>query len=431
MNTEISLFQELSLRGFIKQSSNEVALARLLNDKKVTFYLGIDPTGPSLHCGHLVPILLAKHLMQRGHQAIFLSGNGTAKIGDPSGKTEMRKLISSELIEENTMRQRKQLQAMFAQLDSSLPAPIYLGNAAWLDQLNYIQFLRDIGRHFSVNRMLSFETYKARLAKGLSFIEFNYQLLQSYDFLQLYKNYNCTLQIGGDDQWGNILSGVDLIRRYNYQERGLEATEDQQMLPEESDPQALTVPLITTSSGAKMGKTEKGAVFLDSELTSPYELFQYWRNIADADVKRFMLLYSFRPISEIEELCDAEGASLNRAKEALALEICEMAHGKEVAELALASAKASFAGGDINAMASAQLSLGELEAGIPAIDLFLRAELCPSRNEARRLFTQGGASINGQKISDPMQQLSPSTLEDGSLVLKAGKKRFFRFTVGD
>lgn len=427
-----TFFQELQDRGLIYQCSDPAALCQLLQPgRQTTFYLGIDPTAPSLHCGHLLPVLLALRLADQGHRAILLLGSATARIGDPSGKTEMRKLIEGKEIDRNVIQLRKQLEFLFRGVESSPRRPVFsiLENKDWLNELRYIDFLRDIGRHFSVNRMLSFESCKQRLEWGLSFLEFNYQLLQSYDYLHLYQRENCLLQIGGSDQWGNMVAGTDLIRRYNF--TGTPDPEDDLKLADGKDPQVLTVPLITTSEGRKMGKTEQGAVFLDPEWTSPFDFFQYWRNVTDEDVKRFLLLFTFLPVENIEELCRETGKALNRAKEVLAFELLKTVHGPETAEKTLAAARARYgtATAEPAELPGLPLPERELEGSLTAVDLFVRAKLANSRNEARRLIQQGGASINGQKIQDPEMKIGKAEAVENALILKAGKKRFFRFEI--
>ena len=376
----------------------------------VAFYVGVDPTGPSLHVGHMVPIFALSHLQQAGHKPVLLIGGGTARIGDPSGKTEMRKMLSYETIAENGRSMANQL-SNFVTLDGE--NGWLVNNADWLSDLNYIDFLRDIGRHFSVNRMLTFESYKKRLETGLSFIEFNYQLLQSFDYLELYRRKKCRLQIGGDDQWGNIVAGIDLIRR-----------------EESVETYGLTFPLVTRADGKKMGKSEKGAVFLDAGLFSVYDFFQYWRNVADADVEKFLKLFTFLEIEEIRDLCAGEGAALNSAKERLAWEYTSLIHGKEEADKAMAAAKAAFSGGgDKSSIPSLEIARSELEAGIGVLELFARTDLCSSNGEARRLVQQGGARINDEKITDIDAIIGASHVVQNELMLKAGKKRFFRIVV--
>jgi tyrosyl-tRNA synthetase len=407
MNDALTILQE---RGFVQQCTDFEGLSKLMDEGPVTFYIGVDPTGPSLHIGHMVPFFALRHLRDAGHRGIALLGGGTARIGDPSGKTEMRKLISYEAIDENTERVVKQLDR-FVGFDGV--HALTANNKDWLANLNYIEFLRDIGRHFSVNRMLSFEAYRIRMETGLSFIEFNYQLLQSYDFLQLYKRYNCRLQIGGDDQWGNIVSGIELIRRV-----------------EGAECYGLTFPLVTTNDGKKMGKTEKGALFLDPEMTSPYEFFQYFRNVADADVLRFLLMFTFLPVEECRRLGSLKDAALNEAKERLAWEVTSLIHGKEEANKALAAARAAFRGeGDATQLPTTEIDRERLDVGIGALDLFVASGLAPSKNEARRLIQQGGASVNGTKVENERQVFSAKDMVEGAMMLRAGKKRVARVVV--
>ncbi len=395
-------------RGFVQQCSNIEGLSDLMDKEPVTFYVGVDPTGPSLHIGHMVPFFAFRHMCNAGNIGIALLGGGTARIGDPSGKTEMRKILSYEDIDANAELFSAQIDK-FVSFDGKYRFPD--NNKNWLANLNYIEFLRDIGKHFSVNRMLTFEAYKQRLETGLSFIEFNYQLLQSYDFLQLYKRYGCRLQIGGDDQWGNIVAGIDLIRRIE----GVEAF-------------ALTFPLVQTSDGKKMGKTEKGALFLNPEMVSPYDFFQYWRNVTDADVERFLLMFTFLSADECRKI--AKG-NINEAKEKLAYEVTAIIHGHEEAEKALAGAKAAFSGGgDKNAMPSVKLQLDRFEKGYPVLDLFVDAGLADSKSEARRLVQQGGAYVADKVWNDEKLSVGKDSLtEDNELILKAGKKRLVRVVV--
>jgi len=404
MNRALEILKE---RGFVQQCSDLEGLSNLMDEGPITFYIGTDPTGPSLHIGHMVPFFAMRHLRDAGHRGIALLGGGTARIGDPSGKTEMRKLISYEEIDANTERFIDQLDR-FIHFDgvNALTAI----NKDWLSNLNYIEFLRDIGRHFSVNRMLSFESYRMRLETGLSFIEFNYQLLQSYDYLQLYKLHGCRLQIGGDDQWGNIVAGIELIRRV-----------------EGAECYGLTFPLVTTSDGKKMGKTEKGALFLDPEITSPYEFFQYFRNVPDSDVERFLLMFTFLPIDECRYLGSLKDKALNEAKERLAWEVTSLIHGEEEANKALSAAKAAFRGeGDASQLPTIEVEISRLDSGIGVLDLFVEAGLAPSKSEARRLVKQSGASVNGRKIENEMQILTSRDLENNALMLRAGKKRVAR-----
>ncbi|OQB97439.1 MAG: Tyrosine--tRNA ligase [Spirochaetes bacterium ADurb.Bin110] len=404
MNKALEILKE---RGFVQECSDLEGLSKLMDEGPITFYIGTDPTGPSLHIGHMVPFFAMRHLRDAGHRGIALLGGGTARIGDPSGKTEMRKLISYEEIDANTERFIDQLDR-FIHFDGV--HALTANNKDWLSNLNYIEFLREIGRHFSVNRMLSFESYRMRLETGLSFIEFNYQLLQSYDYLQLYKLHGCRLQIGGDDQWGNIVAGIELIRRV-----------------EGAECYGLTFPLVTTSDGKKMGKTEKGALFLDPEITSPYEFFQYFRNVSDSDVERFLLMFTFLPIDECRYLGSLKDKALNEAKERLAWEVTSLIHSKEEANKAMSAARAAFRGeGDASQLPTIEVETSRLDSGIGVLDLFVEAGLAPSKSEARRLVKQSGASVNGRKIENEMQILMSSDLEDGALMLRAGKKRVAR-----
>ncbi|MGB4572127.1 MAG: tyrosine--tRNA ligase [Rectinemataceae bacterium] len=404
MNKALETLKE---RGFLKQCTDTDGLSKLMDEGPVTFYVGCDPTGPSLHIGHMVPFFAFRHMRDSGHVGIALLGGGTARIGDPSGRSETRKMISYDSIDANTELFRAQLDR-FVGFDGK--GSFAANNKDWLADLNYIEFLRDIGSHFSVNRMLTFEAYRQRMETGLSFIEFNYQLLQSYDFLQLYKRHGCRLQIGGDDQWGNIVAGIELIRR----------TEGAECF-------GLTFPLIMTSDGKKMGKTEKGALFLDPEMTSPYEFFQYWRNVADADVERFLLMFTFLGTDECRALGAARDAGINAAKERLAWEVTAVIHGEAEADKARAAARAAFSGGgDIDQIPSRELAKSELAKGLGVLDLFVLAALASSKSEARRLVQQGGAIVNDRKIEDEKTVIDASWLDDGALLLRAGKKRVFR-----
>jgi len=405
--------ENLKLRGLFSQCSDPEGLSRLMDQGPITFYIGVDPTFRSVHIGHMVPFFAYRHLCDAGHRGIALMGAGTARIGDPSGKSEMRKMLSYEQLDENAVSIRTQLNRFVGGFDED--RILTANNKDWLANLNYIDFLREIGSHFSVNRMLSFEAYKKRLETGLSFIEFNYQLLQSYDFLELYRRYDCHMQIGGDDQWGNIVAGADLIRRIEGEEVF-----------------GLTFPLVTTSDGKKMGKTEKGALFLDPEITSTYDFFQYWRNIPDADLRRFLLMFTFLPVGEIDGLC-AANKNPNEAKERLAWEITALIHGKDEADKAMAGAKAAFGGGeggDRSAMPCVELPLAKFEAGYNVVDLFCDAALTPSKSEGRRLVEQGGAFVSSASgdlaaVNGVASVIGKENLNsDGEIVLRAGKKRY-------
>jgi tyrosyl-tRNA synthetase len=407
-----SVFDTLKERGFVSQCSNEEGLRRLLDTEKVTFYIGFDPTAESLHVGHLQQLMTMAHLQRAGHRPIALVGGGTTRIGDPSGKTEMRKILPVETIAANAQLFRAQI-AHF--LDFSEGRALMLDNAEWLAPLNYIEFLRDIGRHFSVNRMLSFETYKMRLETGLSFIEFNYQLLQSYDYLVLFRRHGCRLQMGGDDQWGNIVAGMDLIRRVE----GVEVF-------------ALTSPLVTRSDGKKMGKSEKGALFLDPKLASPYEFYQYWVNVPDADLEQFLLRFTFLPVGEIRAMCAAKDEAINEAKGRLAFEITSLVHGEAAARGAADASRAAFSEGgpgDLSAVPSVEMDGAELEKGIGVVELFVRAGLCATKSDARRLVSQGGAYVGRNNVSDIDAVIRADAVQDGVVLLRAGKKRYFRVIV--
>ena len=401
----------LEARGFVQQCTDREGLARELAARPITFYVGLDPTAGSLHAGHMVPIYAAAHLAKAGHRPIILIGGGTAQIGDPSGKTEMRRMLTTEQIDAYAARIEEQIRRFLA---TQGVEATFVNNAQWLRTLNYIEFLRDIGRHFSVNRMLSFESYKIRLETGLSFIEFNYQLLQSFDFLTLFREHGCELQIGGDDQWGNIVAGADLIRRV-----------------EGADTFGLTFPLVTRADGKKMGKSEEGAVFLDPELFRPYDFFQYWRNVPDADVEKLLLLYTFLPEDECRRLGALQGEEINQAKEILAKELTTLVHGPDEAKRALDAARAAFQGsaaaaGSAEAIPETPVPAPTLSGGIAAVDLFSMTDLCASKGEARRLIQQGGARVNDRKVESIDAVIDDGWLEDGVLLLRAGKKRYHR-----
>lgn len=406
-----NVYDILKERGFIEQVTDEDKVRNLLQ-KPTTCYIGFDPTARSLHLGSLVPIMSLAHMQRAGHRPIAVVGGGTTLVGDPSGKTEMRRIMTREEIEENAKGIKKQLSRF---LDFDGGKALMVNNADWLTKLNYIDFLRDIGRHFSVNRMLAAESYRLRLKTGLSFIEFNYMLLQAYDFWYLFRHYDCRLQMGGNDQWGNILAGVDLTRRLEGEEI-----------------HGITFPLITTSAGIKMGKTHEGAIWLDPELTSPYEYYQYWINQDDRDVERFLRLFTFLPIDEIKSLTAKGGEELRRAKEVLAYETTVLCHGKEEADRARAAARTLFGGEDSgisDSIPNCTIPTDELERGIPAYILFERVGICKSRGEARRLISQGGGYINHKRIGSFDQVVGLGDLVNDSILLRGGKKRYLKVTV--
>ena len=405
------MLEELKERGFYQQSTHPEEMAERLEKDRACCYIGFDPTADSLHVGHLIPLMGLAHMQRGGHRIIALMGGGTAMIGDPSGKTEIRKMLTEEQLQSN-------IEGMLPQFERFLDFgedAVLVNNAEWLRHLNYIDFLRDIGRHFSVNRMLSFETYKVRLDSGLSFLEFNYQLLQAYDFLELNRRYDCILQMGGDDQWANIISGTDLIRRV-----------------ERKDAFGWTYPLLTTSSGKKMGKTEKGAVWLDPKRTSPYEYYQYWINTEDDDVERFLSLFTFLPMKEVMELGKLSGADIREAKQRLALETTAIIHGRANARKAqqasesLFSGRKSFSDTDNSNMPSTVIDTERISVGLGIFDIFLETGLCKSKGEARRLQAQGGVYVNDQRIDDPDFCLGESDLQNREILLRAGKKRYHR-----
>lgn len=404
-----SVFDELQLRGFVEQMSDETALRQLLESKKITCYVGFDPTADSLHVGSLVPIMALAHMQRWGHKPIAILGGGTTMVGDPSGKTELRQMLTREQIIANGQKIKQQL-ARFLSFDKGLA--MMIDNADWLLNLNYIDFLRDIGKHFSVNRMLAAEAYKIRLEAGLSLIEFNYQVLQAYDYLMLYRRHGCALQMGGNDQWGNILAGVDLIRRV-----------------ESAEVQALTFPLITTAGGAKMGKTAKGAIWLDAQRTSTYEFYQYWINTDDRDVGRFIKVFTFLPMKEIVELEKLQGADLREAKQVLAFEVTKTVHGETEATQARDASQAMFGGGQSENIPSSEWAIQDLQTGISVVDLFVKSGLVSSKSDARRLIEQGGAYVNQRRIESHEEKIDMMDVNDGGLILRAGKKRYHRVIV--
>lgn len=405
-----NIFESLQERGFVQQCTNEEDVSQLLSGNPITYYVGFDPTADSLHAGSLVPIMAMAHLQRAGHRPIAIVGGGTTMIGDPTDKTEMRPMISVEQVEKNGARILKQLQRY---LDLEECTGFFLNNAEWLLSLNYIEFLRDIGKHFRVNEMIKAEGYRQRLDRelGLSFLEFNYQLLQAYDYLCLFQEYDCVLQLGGDDQWGNILAGVELVRRI-----------------ERERVHGLTFPLLTTTGGAKMGKTAGGAVWLDAEKTSSYQFYQYWINIDDRDVERFLAYFTFLPMDEVRRLGSLEHDAIREAKAVLAYEATKLAHGKTEAVKAQETSQAAFGGGglDLDAMPTTAISADQLNIGIPIMDLFHQVGLVTSKSEARRLIQQGGAYINEKQYKAIDVIVDAKMIDEDALLLRAGKKRYHR-----
>ncbi len=406
----MTIFDELKARGLLAQLTDEEESKELINNVKATFYIGFDPTADSLHVGHFMALCLMKRLQMAGNKPIALIGGGTAMIGDPSGRTDMRQMMTKETINHNVECFKKQMSRF---VDFSEGKALLVNNADWLLDLNYVEVLRDIGPHFSVNRMLTAECYKQRMEKGLSFLEFNYMIMQSYDFLALYQKYGCNMQFGGDDQWSNMLGGTELIRR----KLG-------------KDAYAMTITLLLNSEGKKMGKTQKGAVWLDAEKTSPFEFYQYWRNVADADVLKCIKMLTFLPLEEIEKMEGWEGSQLNTAKEILAFELTKLVHGEEEATKAQESAKALFAGGgSLENMPTAELTSEDFTDGkIDLIGVLVKAGLNPSRSEARRAIEQGGVTVNDEKITDIKKEFTPEDFGEG-MIVRRGKKNYKKVVV--
>ena len=402
----MGVYEELQERGLIAQITNEDEVRELINNGKAVFYIGFDPTADSLHVGHFMALCLMKRLQMAGNKPIALIGGGTGMIGDPSGKTDMRKMLTPEIIQHNCDCFKKQMSKF---IDFSDGKAMMVNNADWLLDLNYINVLREVGACFSVNRMLSFECYKQRMERGLSFLEFNYMIMQSYDFYTLYKKYGCNLQFGGDDQWSNMIGGMELIRRKL-----------------QGNANAMTITLLTNSEGKKMGKTEKGAVWLDAEKTSPYEFYQYWRNVDDADVIKCLKMLTFVPLEEIEEMEKWQGSELNKAKEILAYELTNLVHGEEEAKKAQDASRKIFANGGISGnIPTTTYSKDEIDAGKDILTLLVDTGLAKSRGEARRLVQQGGVSVNGEKVNAIETSFTTSEFnEDGVLLIKKGKKAF-------
>ena len=396
-----NVYDILTERGYIKQLTHDKEIRELLEKEKVTFYIGFDPTADSLHVGHFIAMMFMAHMQRAGHRPIALVGGGTAMIGDPSGRTDMRQMMTRETIDHNVSCIKKQMEKF---IDFSDGKAILENNADWLLKLNYIDFIRDIGSAFSVNKMLTAECFKQRLEKGLSFLEFNYMLMQGYDFLVLNKKYGCSMELGGDDQWSNMLAGVDLIRR-----------------KEQKQAYAMTCTLLTTSEGKKMGKTQNGALWLDPEKTSPYEFYQYWRNVQDADVKKCLSLLTFVPMDKVNELCAVEGAAINEAKKVLAYEVTKLIHGEEEAKKAMEAAEALFSGGNnMNNVPTVEVSREKLDTAL--LDILTEGGIIPSKAEGKRIIKQNGLSLNDEKVTDIYRNLVEEDFTDGVALVKKGKK---------
>ena len=406
----MTLYEELQARGLIAQVTDEKLIADLINNGKATFYIGFDPTADSLHVGHFMALCLMKRLQMAGNKPIALIGGGTGMIGDPSGRSDMRQMMTPETIQHNCDCFKKQMSNF---IDFSEGKALMVNNADWLLDLNYIELLREVGSHFSVNRMLAAECYKQRMEKGLTFLEFNYMIMQAYDFMALYQNYGCNLQFGGDDQWGNMLAGTELIRR----KLGKGAS-------------AMTITLLLNSEGKKMGKTQSGAVWLDPNKTSPFDFYQYWRNIADADVLKCIRMLTFLPLEEIDAMDSWEGSQLNKAKEILAYELTQMVHGEEEAKKAQESARALFSQGNAADMPTAELAEEDFADGtIDILTLLLKSGLVPSKSEARRAVEQGGISVDGEKVADIRAVFAKDAFAGEGMVLKKGKKNFRKVVI--
>ena len=407
----MQIYDELVARGLIAQVTDEDEIRDLVNNGKAVFYIGFDPTADSLHVGHFMALCLMKRLKMAGNKPIALIGGGTGMVGDPSGRSDMRQMLTKETIEHNCDCFKKQMSRF---IDFSDGKALMVNNADWLLDLNYVELLRDVGACFSVNRMLTAECYKQRMEKGLSFLEFNYMIMQSYDFLELYKRYGCNMQFGGDDQWSNMLGGTELIRK----KLG-------------KDAYAMTITLLLNSEGKKMGKTQKGAVWLDPEKTSPYEFYQYWRNVADADVLKCIRMLTFLPLEEIDKMDSWEGSQLNTAKEILAFELTKLVHGEEEATKAQQAAKALFSnGGYTDNIHTTELSQDDFTDGeVSVIDVMLKAGIIKSKCEGRRLVDQGGVSVDDEKIKDTLFTLKVSDFEKGHVIVKKGKKVFHKVII--
>ena len=407
----MTVWEELKARGLIAQVTDEDEIKEMVNNGKATFYIGFDPTADSLHVGHFMALCLMKRLQMAGNRPIALLGGGTGMIGDPSGRTDMCQMLTKETIQHNIDCFKQQMSRF---IDFSDGKALMVNNADWLMNLNYVELLREVGAHFSVNRMLTAECYKQRMERGLSFLEFNYMIMQSYDFYMLYQKYGCNMQFGGDDQWSNMLGGTELIRR----KLG-------------KDAYAMTITLLLNSEGKKMGKTQSGAVWLDPNKTSPFDFYQYWRNVDDADVIKCMRLLTFLPLEEIDEMAKWEGSELNKAKEILAYQLTELVHGEEEAKKAQEGARALFSGADTSHMPTTEISEEDFdeEGKIDLITLLVKTELVPSRSEGRRAIQQGGVSIDGEKLTDIYHTVEKDAFAGDGIVLKRGKKKFKKICV--
>lgn len=404
----MKIYDELVARGLIAQVTDEKEIRELIDNGKATFYIGFDPTADSLHVGHFMALCLMKRLQEAGNRPIALIGGGTGMVGDPSGRSDMRQMMTVETIQHNCDCFKKQMSRF---IDFSEGKAMMVNNADWLMDLNYVDFLREIGPHFSVNRMLTAECYKQRMEKGLSFLEFNYMLMQSYDFYELYQRYGCNMQFGGDDQWSNMLGGTELIRR----KLG-------------KDAYAMTITLLLNSEGKKMGKTQSGAVWLDPDKTSPFDFYQYWRNVADADVLKCLRMLTFLPLEQIDEMDKWEGSQLNRAKEILAYELTALVHGTDEAKKAEGAAKALFVnGGKTDDMPTTVVAKADMEDGKDILSLLVETKLAPTRSEARRLVQQGGVSVNDEKVTDVYKTFTMTDMdEEDSMIIRKGKKVYHK-----
>ncbi|MBU5454970.1 tyrosine--tRNA ligase [Caproiciproducens sp. MSJ-32] len=403
-----NVLDELMERGYIKQFTHEEETRELLEKEKITFYIGFDPTADSLHVGHFIALMFMAHMQKAGHRPIALIGGGTAMVGDPSGKTDMRAMLTKEQIQHNVDAIKKQMEKF---IDFSDGKALLVNNGDWLLNLNYVDFLREVGIHFSVNRMLTAECFKQRLERGLSFLEFNYMLMQAYDFYVLNQKYGCKMQLGGDDQWSNMIAGVELVRR---------KAQGQAM--------AMTCTLLTNSQGQKMGKTVGGALWLDPNKTLPFDFYQYWRNVDDADVKKCLMLLTFVPVEEINEITNVEGAAINEAKKRLAFEVTKLVHGEEEALKAKSAAEALFSGGvDMSNVPTVKISRDKL--GSTLLDIIAETKIVPSKAEGRRLIQQNGLSLNGEKVTDIARKLEEADFKDGYALVKRGKKNHHKIEI--